>query len=183
MSGPRPRTSAGANEFSRLVAIDSIGPKAQARKIEAGEDERRGLAERFGLLALERLSASLELSRPAVEMVRAKGHLVADVVQSCVVTLEPVPAHIEADFACSYAGGARPEAEVDLDPLAEDEIEALVGAQIDIGETVAQQLAIALDPYPRAPGAAWSEHGQPAVDSGLENRKKPFAGLEKLKKP
>jgi len=178
MSGPRSRT----NEFSRPVAIESIGPKAQVRRIEAGVGERRALAERFGLPAIERLSASIELSRPGGDMVLAKGHLVADVVQSCVVTLEPVPAHVEADFACRYAGGARPEAEVDLDPLAEDEIEAVTGAQIDIGETVAQQLAVALDPYPRAPGAAWP-HEQPQ-DSAVEpdGRRKPFAGLEKLKK-
>jgi hypothetical protein len=177
------RRRSRVNEFSRLVSVESIGPKVLVRKIEAGEEERRGLAERFGLAALGSLSATLELWRPAGDIVRARGHLVADAVQSCVVTLAPVPAHIEADFACSYAGGGRPEAEVDFDPLAEEEIEALVGEEIDIGETVAQQLAIALDPYPRAPGAAWPDHGRPETGGAGESRKKPFGSLEKLKKP
>lgn len=179
MSGRRSRV----NEFSRLVSFEGIGPKTQVRKIEAGDEERRGLAERFGLVALDSLSAALELSRPAGDIVCARGHLMADVVQSCVVTLAPVPAHIEADFACSYAGGGRPEAEVDFDPLAEEEIEALIGEEIDIGETVAQQLAIALDPYPRAQGAAWPDHVPPEAAGAGESREKPFGGLEKLKRP
>jgi len=179
MSGRRSRD----NEFSRLVSIETIGPKAQIRKIEAGEEERRRLSERFGLVAIHGLSATLELSRPAGDMVRAKGHLVADVVQSCVVTLAPVPAHIEADFACTFAGGGRPEAEVEFDPLAEEDVEALTGEDIDIGETVAQQLAIALDPYPRAPGAAWPDHARPEAGGAGESREKPFGGLEKLRKP
>ena len=177
MSGRR----AEANEFSRLVSLESIGAKAQVREIEAGDEERRDLAERFGLVALDSLSATVELSRPAGDLVRARGHLVADLVQSCVVTVAPVPAHVEADFTCSYAQGGRPEAEVDLDPLAEEEIEALIGDDIDIGETVAQQLAIALDPYPRAPGAALPDEATPEAGGG-EGRKKPFAGLEKLKR-
>ena len=178
MSGRRSQ----ANEFSRLVGLETIGAKAQIREIEAKVDERRGLAERFGLVTLDSLSATVELSRPAGDTVRAKGHLVAELVQSCVVTLAPVPAHVEADFSCSYAQGGRPEAEVDLDPLAEEEIEALIGDEIDIGETVAQQLAMALDPYPRAPGAALPEEAQPETGGG-EGRKKPFAGLDKLKRP
>lgn len=179
MSGRGLRT----NEFSRLVSVGSIGPKAQARKIQAGEEERRNLAERLGLIALDDLSATLELSRMAGDLVRAKGHLIADVVQSCVITLGPVPAHIEADFACNYAGGGRPEAEVDLDPLSEEEVEALTGEDIDIGETIAQQLAMALDPYPRAPGAVWPDQGQQEAGAAGKSREKPFAGLEKLKKP
>lgn len=180
MTGHRPR----ANEFSRLVRVESIGSRAQVRKIEAREEERRSLAERLGLVALDGLSAIVELSRPAGDLVRARGHLIADVVQSCVITLAPVPAHIEADFGCNYAGGGRPEAEVvDLDPLSEEEVEALTDGEIDIGETVAQQLAMALDPYPRAPGAAWPDQGQPEAGAAGEARQKPFAGLERLKKP
>lgn len=178
MTGHRSR----ANEFSRLVSVESIGAKGQVRNIEAREEERLSLAERLGLVTLNGLSATVELSRPAGDLVRARGHLIADVVQSCVITLAPVPAHIEADFACNYAGGGRLEAEADLDPLSEEEVEALTGGEIDIGETVAQQLAMALDPYPRAPGAAWPDHGQPEAGAG-ESRQKPFAGLERLKKP
>jgi uncharacterized metal-binding protein YceD (DUF177 family) len=179
MSERVPRT----NEFSRPVAIESIGPSAQTRRIEAGAGERLALAERFGLLALHSLSAAVELERQDRDTIHAKGHLVADVVQSCVVTLEPVPAHIEADFACSYTAATPEAVEAVIDPLAEEEIEPLAGEEIDLGETVAQQLAIALDPYPRAPGAVWPQDAQTETAAGREGGKGPFAKLARLKKP
>ena len=179
---------AQSSEFSRPVAIEGIGPKAQTRRIEAGELERRGLAQRFGLVALHGLSASLELWRPAGDLVHAKGHLAADLVQSCVVTLDPVAATLDEPFhlllgplggAPEDAGG--PDLIVDL-----DEPEPLEGDAVDLGELVAQQLSLALDPYPRsaaagdstadrAAGAAPGE-GTPPADS-------PFAKLAARRKP
>jgi uncharacterized metal-binding protein YceD (DUF177 family) len=170
------------SEFSRTVPVQSLGPGPRSLKIEAADGERRRLAERFGLLQLDRLSAAVELCRQPDDAIQASGHLVADVVQACVITLEPVAAHIEADFACRYAPHAEESEETNLDPLAEEEIEPLAGDEIDLGETVAQQLAMALDPYPRAPGAAWHE-GDAEAGQGKEGGKGPFAKLIKLKKP
>jgi uncharacterized metal-binding protein YceD (DUF177 family) len=174
-------TPANAPEFSRPVSAESIGNQAQLRHIAAEPAEREALARRFGLLSLERLSADLELRRLAGDTISLSGHLNADVVQSCVVTLVPLPARIDADFAINY-GVERPEpATVDLDPLDQTELESLADGQIDLGEAVAQQLAIALDPYPRAPGAAL-----PSGDfQGPEEKTgkiRPFAGLSALKK-
>lgn len=165
-----------ATEFSRPLKVEDIGNRPLRRTVEAKEAERRRLAERFGLLALDRLSAEIELRRQAGELVHARGRLVADVVQNCVVTLEPVPAHVEAEFACSFAAGQAEDAEID--PLAGEEVEPIEGGVIDLGELVAQQLAVSLDPYPRAPGAAWPEAEEAPAAPG-----NPFAKLEKLKKP
>jgi uncharacterized metal-binding protein YceD (DUF177 family) len=173
--------SAGAREFSRPLKVEEIGNSTQRRTIEAKEAERQRLAERFGLLALDRLSAEIELRRQAGNVIHAEGRLVADVIQSCVVTLEPVPAHIEADFACSFEPG--PADDADIDPLAGEEIEFIEDGQIDLGETVAQQLAVALDPYPRAPGAQWPEGGTGEGPAAPIVPRNPFAKLEKLKKP
>ena len=139
-------------EFSRPLPADSVGPQPLLRRIEAGPAEREGLAKRFDLLALDRLEASLELSRGKGEVIRLQGHFTADVVQSCVVTLGPVPAHLEVDFEMSFSASAVEPAVADLDPLAEEGPEPIPEGLIDLGEAVAQQLAIALDPYPRAPG-------------------------------
>jgi uncharacterized metal-binding protein YceD (DUF177 family) len=169
-------------EFSRPVAADAIGPQPQVRRISAAPEERRQLAERFGLLGLDNLSADLELSRHAGDIVRLSGRLEADVVQSCVVTLVPVPAHIETDFEVSYSQTAADAIEIDLDPLAEEGPEPLIGGEIDLGEAVAQQLAVALDPYPRAPGAAWPQADSGDGDVGAGSVRRPFAALEALKK-
>jgi uncharacterized metal-binding protein YceD (DUF177 family) len=172
-----------AVEFSRPVAADSIGPQRQIRKISADAQERSQLAQRFGLLALDRLDATLELQRHAGDVIRATGRFSADVVQSCVVTLAPVLARLEADFEFSYSAAAPESPEIELDPLAEDAPEPLVGGAIDLGEAVAQQLAVSVDPYPRAPGAVWPS--PEAAASGVEEgaARRPFAGLAALAEP
>jgi len=107
-------------EFSRPLPADSVGPQPLLRRIEAGPAEREGLARRFDLLGLDRLEAALELSREKGEVIRLQGHLTADVVQSCVVTLGPVPAHLEVDFEMSFSASAVEPAVADLDPMAEE---------------------------------------------------------------
>jgi hypothetical protein len=83
-----------------------------------------------------------------------RGAFEADVVQACVVTLEPVRSRLNEAFMVTF-GEARPvlggEVIVGLDE--EDPAEEMTDGWIDLGEVVAQQLAVALDPYPRAPGA------------------------------
>jgi hypothetical protein len=150
-----------APELTRPIAIDRIGTGWRTQVIETSADERAALAARFELLELPRLSAEVRLRRArAGRYVEIDGTLRAAVVQTCVVTLEPVAASVEERFALLLGpiGGANEaaagtEAIVDL-----DEPEPLEGDAIDVGELVAQQLSLALDPYPRAPDA-------PAPDS------------------
>ena len=59
-------------------------------------------------------------------------------------------------------------------------VEPLDDGMIDIGEAVAQQLSLALDPFPRAPGAVLDEETDLSDGSPRES---PFAALAKLHKP
>lgn len=168
-------------EFSRPLAAERIGSQALRREVVAEAGEREALARRFGLLSLDRLTATLELRRQAGDVIGLTGHLVGDVVQSCVVSLAPVPAHIETDFEASFSAGKTQLPEIEVDPLGRDEPDPLIDGQIDLGETIAQQLAIALDPYPRAPGAALHP-GDFAETEEQTGKKRPFAALAALKK-
>lgn len=170
-----------APEFSRPVAADSVSSHVQRREIAAEPAERNALAQRFGLLSLDTLGAVLELHRQAGDVIHVSGHLSADVVQSCVVSLVPVPAHIETDFELGYGGAAAEPDEGVIEPTGVDAPEPLVEGQIDLGEAVAQQLAIALDPYPRAPGAGLGPEGFTAGQAETGG-KQPFAALASLKK-
>ncbi len=141
-------------EFSHVVRIDRIGAEPTRLRLEAGAEERENLARRFALVAVDMLAAELELRRSG-EDVTVEGRLQADVVQSCVATAEPVPAQVEEDFTLRFRPApepGRPDEEVEL---SDEELDTLFyeGAQIDLGEAVAETLALALDPYPRAPGA------------------------------
>ena len=177
MSGRRP----SAPEFSRPVAADSISSHLQRREITAEPAERKALAQRFGLLSLNSLGAVLELHREAGDVIHVSGHLSADVVQSCVVSLVPVPAHIETNFELGYGGPDAGPDEGDIEPTGIDAPEPLVDGEIDLGEAVAQQLAIALDPYPRAPDAGLGPEGFTAGQAETGG-KQPFAALAALKK-
>jgi uncharacterized metal-binding protein YceD (DUF177 family) len=71
------------------------------------------------------------------------------VVQECVVTLEPVAQRVAEEIAFRLLPAGR-EAADGPDDLDEIETEDDVA---DLGEAVAEQLALALDAYPRAAGA------------------------------
>ncbi|MGE0713867.1 MAG: DUF177 domain-containing protein [Alphaproteobacteria bacterium] len=152
-------------EFSRPVTVDRIDRRGLSRVIEATEAERAALARRFDLLALDRLTATARLrSVNGGTAIRLDATFEADVVQSCVVTLEPVPGKVAGSFAILYTRQDDDGDEVDL--AFEDEVvEPLDGDSVDVGEAVAQELSVALDPYPRAPGVAL-----PPLDEAAEGR-------------
>jgi uncharacterized metal-binding protein YceD (DUF177 family) len=135
-----------APEFARPVDVPRTTGRPAIHKIAATADERAALARRFALLSLDRLEAEIRLERLPGGRVRLTASLVAEAVQECVATLEPVPARIAEEFFVLY-GEAKAAEDVTLD----GEDEPLEGGRIDIGEAVAQELSLALDPFPRAP--------------------------------
>lgn len=177
-------------EFSRVVNAESIQRGEVVEVIEAGESERAALARRFELESIGSLTATVRLRRIRGTMIRVSGSLEANVVQTCVVTLESVPAHVSESFEALFA----PEAmvagdldEIDFDPnISDEEIpEAMHNNRIDIGELAAQYLSLGLDPYPHAPGIEFE-----TIDESLEEDEapviagpNPFAALGQLKKP
>ena len=98
--------------------------------------------------------------------------------QQCVVTLEPVENDIEEHFLLRYTTDPvfAQSDEIVVDVEEEDTPEPVEGEALDLGEALVQQLALALDPYPRKPGAEleWREGG--------EEETNPFAVLKQLKK-
>jgi uncharacterized metal-binding protein YceD (DUF177 family) len=141
----RPKPAA---EFTRPVAVPRSHDRDTTHRIAADAREREALAARFSLLALDRLEAEVRVRRLAGGLVRLSATFAAEVVQACVITLEPVADRIAEEFTLLY-GETEAAREIVLD--GEDEtVEPLEGSTIDIGEAVAQQLSLALDPFPRA---------------------------------
>lgn len=167
-------------EFSRPLKVDHMTPGNEIRKtIEPDQAERDALVGRLGILGLDCLTADVGVHRMAGgKLFRVEGRIVADVVQRCVVTMAPVPGHIEERFEELFAleGYEAPE-----DPDNDDLPEVFDGHEIDIGELAAQILSLVLDPFPRDRDAAVEPvDGDEAND---EERRRPFEGLaEMLKK-
>ena len=100
--------------------------------------------------------------------------------QSCVASGEPVEAEIDEPFALVFRPGpeaGRPDEEVELSE-AELDVTFYDGASLDLGEAVAETLALALDPYPRAPAA---EQALKTAGVKSEEEAGPFGGLAALR--
>ena len=166
-------------EFSRVFAVDRLGSSPITEVIRSNAGECAALAKRLRVVALEQLSASVTLQRTLGGLVHVSGRIEADVVQNCVITLADFPSHVEDGFTVDF-GDAPPasEQEINID-VDYDPPEPIEGGAIDIGELVTQYLSLALDPYPRSPGAALDPEW---VESEAVERS-PFAVLKKLKAP
>ncbi len=143
-------------EFSRPFALADVGDGEAVIEIAAEAHERTALARRFGLLALDALVATVRLKRVGGGAVSVDARCVAEVVQACVVTLEPIASRIEDSCQVLFAPlGTAAHADVTVS-WDEDGPEPLTGDTIDVGEVVAAHLGVALDPYPRRPDAVFS---------------------------
>ncbi len=176
--------SVEAPELSRPLSVDKISTGGMVERIVARPNERKALMVRFGLLDLSRLEADLSIDHARDRMLTVTGSFVADVVQQCVVTLEPIPVRVTDKIDIIFApphlldkGAGSPH----FDSGEEEAPEPIVNGEIDLGELVAQHLAVALDPYPRKPDAALPDAAcAPEADSP-DNVINPFARLAALK--
>lgn len=172
-------------EFSRPIPLDSLGEGREfVLEIHAGAEERAALARRFGLVALDSLTAAVTATRTARGDVRLAGRLKAHVVQTCVVTLEPVPAAIETEFVRLFSPTATwdESEEIVLAPEDDDPPEPLTGGTVDPGEVAAETLGLALDPFPRAPGATLPPQASNSDEKeNIPEKQGVFSVLAKLK--
>lgn len=143
-------------ELSRRVAVDRLPASVT---VEAAPAELAAVAARLRIPEVRTLRCRFDLRRHGA-VVEADGALDADVVQTCVVSLEPVEQHVTEQFTLRFVPDGAEGA--DDDPESPDEI-PYEGSNIDLGEAAAEQLGLALDPYPRHPEAAL-EAGVEAAD-------------------
>lgn len=167
------------NLWSRRIARQDIPDEGLQVDFAADESVRASLARAAQLRDLPRLSASFFLTRRAGEAVHVTGEVSADVVQDCVVTLEPIEQNLVESVDLTFvppsaAPGGETTPEVNLSEGEPPEV--LVGGQIDLGAIATEYFLLGLDPYPRKPGAQFEP---PAVAGAGAS---PFAALAELKK-
>ena len=172
----------GERELVRGFDLAGLAGHEVAVEVSADQRERAALASRFALEAVETLAARLAISRGAQGTIRVRGRLTAVVLQRCVVSLEPFAARIEESFSRTF--GAAEVADVNevlIDVGAGDPVEPLVGDELDLGEIVAEQLGLSIDPYPRKAEAEfrWRDPDGGAKEAGGGDS--PFAALKTLK--
>ena len=160
-------------------ATADIPDRGLTRERAANDAERVEIARALKLVSLVRLAASYRITSISGGAWRLAGRLSAGVVQSCIVTLEPVPAQLEETFDVEFLHETpASESGGDLSVLEGPDIEPLDGNGIAAGRVVFETLAAGLDPYPRKGGASFDWQDKAASDGA---KMSPFAVLVKLK--
>jgi uncharacterized metal-binding protein YceD (DUF177 family) len=172
--------AAAERPWSVPLAVSEVPDTGRHIDLAADAQARAVVARLAGLAALPRLEASFDVTPRGRGGLRVVGQVSATVVQTCVVTLEPIENEIDAPVDLVFVpAGALPPAgrdggEVEV-PL-EDAPEPLVGGHIDLGAIATEFLILAVDPYPRKPDAVF--HSPAAGDDSAH----PFQPLAALKR-
>lgn len=174
--------------FDEPLDLAKIADDGRQVQITADSAQLNSITERLELDSLTSLNANLLITRDGATDnpttgVFIEGTLRARGTQICVVSLQPVEFAIDAEFSGLALPADSPEFERDELTLEEDEVDLLGEVnegRVDLGEIVIQQLALELDPFPRAEGAEPEWNGDPEDEAETEVES-PFAALAKLK--
>lgn len=158
----------------------------------ATTEQCAAIAGRLSVEALNSLSGSITLEMPAhpnpmfdEAVIDVRGSLTARLTQICVVTLEPFETTVESEFHGVFSNTDPSEEMAEDDDEGRAAVPDILGSieeeTILVGETLIEQLALEIDPFPRKPGAEFSGYSAGSSSSDEEKRESPFAVLEKLK--
>ena len=156
--------------FSEIIRLNEIG-SGLSRQLRPDGETRMKIARALDLASLDAFEAEVQVA-PARAGWTLSGRVTADAVQTCGLTLEPLPVRIDERFEIALVEADEPvegeELEITLDDNAPDVVE---DGRIDLGQYAVEQLALTLDPFPRKPGAEFVQPDEPAEIS-------PFAVLK-----
>lgn len=178
-----------ARPIDRTLAPADVAPAGTHVVFEATDAERAALAAAAEVVSVESLSAQLLVRPWSGEGFVVTGRVKAKLTQTCVVTLEPIVATVDEEVdvklvppeeMSKYEIEPDENGEIDLDASILDLPEPMEGGVIDVGAIVAEHFLLAVDPYPRKPGAVFDAEAV-GVGDGRETLS-PFAALAKLKK-
>lgn len=171
-----------ADPWSVPLLVAQIPEAGLHSDIEADAATRLAMADLAGLREVLSASASLDVTPEGDGRVHVEGRVKARVGQTCVVSLDPIENDIDEPIDLIFAPSAQiPQLSDLVDDAAEsdteipDPPEPIVNGMIDLGRLATDALFLAIDPYPRKPGAVF-EAPQVAPDPADH----PFAALKAL---
>jgi hypothetical protein len=167
--------------WSVPVRLSDVSRGPALRRLEPDEAQRKAIAAALDLAGLPAFSGEARVA-PWHDGAEIEGRWTARVTYTCGVSLELFDEDLEGEFIVRAvppssplaAEAAAPEGEVDLDVEADDPPDVLEGETIDLAAYLVEHLALALDPFPRKPGAVFEAPPPEGPES-------PFAVLKRLK--
>ena len=177
--------------FSRPFTVARAAAVPFEMRLEAKEDELERLAGFLEVDAVTALAADLRITPFRREGVRVRGEVRAHIVQSCVVTLEPIESDLAEPVDATYLPEqsrqfrrkVNEEGELLVDPEGPDDPEPFSGSEIDIAAVVIEAIGLAIDPYPRKPDAELPPEISDEADetTAADQKGSPFAALKDWK--
>lgn len=179
----RPDAGPNTDPWREPVTVAQIPDTGLHREIEASPRERVAMAEVAGLREVVSAHASFDVTPRSGGRVHVGGHVRARVGQTCVVTLDPIENDLDEEVDLVFAPPEQVRQLADLieqgqdgeDVEVPDPPEAIVNGVIDLGRLATDALFLAIDPYPRKPGAVF----EPDV-TAPDPEDHPFAALRAL---
>jgi hypothetical protein len=173
--------------YSAPFDLGLVPERGKELVLAPSESELKSISDWLGIEGLESLKATVLIERLGENHYSYAANFDADVVQACVVTLESVRAHVCGEYRRDFRVRSRaaasrrkkpaPEPQTIDISLADDDGPELIDSPIvDLAAPLLEELSLALDPYPRAPGVVFEPPAEAVVPSH-----RPFAVLEQLK--
>lgn len=167
--------------FEWRVPLRSIGVNGVSGSHTASPAECKELARVVDIVACESLKVEYKIVPLRSGIYRLTGHILANLKQQCVVTLEPISQHIDEAINTELRpADMLPEGVQDVEEmgiLETPDFEPIEDDMIDLGLIVLEHISTSINPYPRLPGVEFDV--KTAGDDAVAN---PFAVLGKLKK-
>jgi uncharacterized metal-binding protein YceD (DUF177 family) len=154
--------------------------KTFAREADAGERAR--MSERIGNAECLALAVDYTIRPDGDARYIVDGRVKARLEQTCGVTLEPIFQDINEVIDVAFEADARRQGTLDVgfDPLEDDPPEEIRNGRIEIGEIIAEIVALAADPFPRSPDEELERWEAGGDEGDGETRETPFAKLRAL---
>jgi hypothetical protein len=164
------------------IRLDSMPVTGRDVDVSPTADERAAIAAQLAISSVDALDVRLHAVRFRGG-IRVTGRLTGKVTQPSVVTLEPLSQDVSEPIdriflpggEKQYAGLANAEVFVDLE--GDDVPDHFEGNEADLSDLIVETLALAVDLYPREPGASLDEA---ALGPDLD-KPSPFDVLKTLK--
>jgi len=152
--------SISKSPVSFMANVQRLPQKGMPVTIIADTEQRKALAAGHDLISVEDFRSDVTIRPWKKDGVRVSGSVKADILQTCVVTLEPLAAHIEEEISAIFVpeGSSLARDEVEggemvLDAEGPDSPETFRGDTIDVGALAEEFFELGIDPYPRKAGS------------------------------
>lgn len=166
-------------EFARVVELRKLRDLPGFDfDISPGPEEAAALARLLGARSVRKMRFAGRLTPVAEAGWRLEATLGATVVQTCVISLEPVTTRVDETVRRVFLPETAPAAEIVVSPDDDDDEVEPLRDRIDLGRVATEALALALPAYPRKPDATLAAADEPDPD---DDAPRPFAALAALR--